>query len=59
MAEFNELIKVLRRETPSRPVLFEFYLNERLYRRACGNQYDVSSPLAAMQQRSNRRILSA
>ena len=48
MAEFNELIKVLRRETPSRPVLFEFYLNERLYRRACGNQYDVSSPLAAM-----------
>ena len=35
MAEFKELLKVLRREVPSRPVLFEFYMNERLYRRAC------------------------
>ena len=49
MAEFNELLKVLRREVPSRPVLFEFYLNERLYRRACGNKYDVSTPYATMQ----------
>ena len=30
MAEFKELLKVLRREVPSRPVLFEFYMNERL-----------------------------
>ena len=49
MAEFNELLKVLRREVPSRPVLFEFYLNERLYRRACGKKYDVSTPYATMQ----------
>lgn len=49
MAEFNELLKVLRREVPSRPVLFEFYLNERLYRRACGKKYDISTPYATMQ----------
>ncbi len=49
MADFNQLRKVLCREVPSRPVLFEFYLNDRLYRRACGNRYDLSSPYAAMQ----------
>lgn len=48
MAEFKELLKVLRREVPSRPVLFEFYMNERLYRRACKGKYDVSTPYATM-----------
>lgn len=29
--DFRNLLAVLRREKPSRPTLFEFYLNERLY----------------------------
>ena len=48
MAEFKELLKILEKEVPSRPVLFEFYLNERLYRRACKEKYDVSTPYAVM-----------
>lgn len=31
--DFNNLLAVLRREVPSRPTLFEFFLNEPLYRR--------------------------
>lgn len=31
--DFNNLLAVLRREVPSRPTLFEFFLNERLYAR--------------------------
>jgi uroporphyrinogen decarboxylase len=30
-ADFNELAKVLRKEAPSRPTLFEFFLNAPLY----------------------------
>ena len=48
MADFKELLKVLGKGLPSRPVLFEFYLNERLYRRACKEKYDVSTPYAIM-----------
>jgi len=52
MIDFNELLKVLRLEKPSRPVLFEFYHNERLYRKGCGNKYDASgTPLAGMRNR--------
>lgn len=39
MADFNEMLKVLNREKPSMPVLFEFFLNERLYKAGCGNKY--------------------
>ncbi|MGD2245284.1 MAG: uroporphyrinogen decarboxylase family protein [Candidatus Aminicenantes bacterium] len=31
--DFENLLKVLRREVPKRPTLFEFYFNERLYSR--------------------------
>jgi len=34
--EFENLLKVLRREIPDHPVLFGFYFNERLYRRTYG-----------------------
>ena len=48
MPEFRQLEKVLRREVPDRPVLFEFFLNDRLYRRACGDKFDLSTPSAAI-----------
>jgi len=35
--DFSNLLKVLRRETPSRPTLFEFYLNDQLYDRLVRN----------------------
>jgi len=31
--DFKNLLKVLRREVPDRPTLFEFYMNERIYSR--------------------------
>jgi len=31
--DFNNLLRVLRREVPSRPTLWEFFLNDRLYDR--------------------------
>ncbi len=34
---FENLLAVLRCENPSRPTLFEFFLNERLYRRLTGH----------------------
>lgn len=33
---FENLLKVLRREKPARPTLFEFFLNQRLFRRVTG-----------------------
>ena len=47
-ANYKELEKVLRKEIPNRPTLFEFYLNERLERLACKEHYDTSSPLQAI-----------
>lgn len=29
--DFDNLLQVLRKEQPSRPTLFEFFLNDRLY----------------------------
>lgn len=47
MADFKELLKVLGKGAfPSGVV--RFYLNERLYRRACKEKYDVSTPYAIM-----------
>ena len=34
--DFNELLKVLRREVPGRPVLFEFFMDLNLHRRLIG-----------------------
>ena len=34
--DFNNLLKVLRREKPDRPTLFEFFLNDALYERLTG-----------------------
>jgi uroporphyrinogen decarboxylase len=45
--DFNNLLKVLRRETPGRPTLFEFFLNSRLYGKLAGDRWtDDPSPLA-------------
>ena len=43
--DFNNLLKVLRREAPERPTLFEFFLNGPLYRRLAGEE---AEGLAAM-----------
>jgi len=40
--DFGNLVSVLRRERPPRPTLFEFFLNEPLYRRLVGAPDDVS-----------------
>ncbi len=38
--DFDNLLAVLRREKPSRPTLFEFFLNEALYRKIAGASAD-------------------
>jgi len=45
--DFNNLLKVLRRQKPDRPTLFEFFLNDPLYRALAGKQaekFNASSP---------------
>jgi uroporphyrinogen decarboxylase len=37
--DFNNLLAVLRREVPSRPTLFEFFLNSRLYGQFSAGHY--------------------
>ncbi len=44
--DFNNLLKVLRRETPDRPTLFEFFMNGPLYQRLAG--VEEAARLAAM-----------
>ncbi len=34
--DFNQILRVLNREAPTRPTLFEFFLNARLYRQLAG-----------------------
>lgn len=43
--EFDNLLAVLRRELPERPTLFEFFLNERLYKKLAGTAYTASPDL--------------
>jgi len=31
--DFNNILKILKRQVPDRPTLFEFFLNDRLYKR--------------------------
>ena len=36
--DFTQLLRVLRREEPHRPTLFEFFLNDRLYEKLAGKK---------------------
>jgi uroporphyrinogen decarboxylase len=36
--DFNELLKVLKREKPFRPVLFEFFMNDKIYQQLTGEE---------------------
>ncbi|HHY81994.1 MAG TPA: hypothetical protein GX505_04860 [Clostridiales bacterium] len=36
--DFSNILKILNREVPSRPTLFELFLNDTLYRKLCGQQ---------------------
>lgn len=36
--DFNNILKILNREVPSRPTLFEFFLHERLYKKLSGQE---------------------
>ena len=38
--DFTNLLKVLRREKPDRPTLFEFFLNQPLYEKLAGESMD-------------------
>ena len=44
MADFNQLLKILNRETPARPVLFELFMCDSIYRHAIGEKFDASTP---------------
>ena len=47
--DFNQLLKVLNKERPDRPVMFEFFLNDGLYRRLSGPAVgSLSDPMAAI-----------
>ena len=35
--DFNNVLKVLRRQVPDRPTLFEFFMNARVYNKLAGN----------------------
>ena len=52
--DFDNLLAVLRRSVPARPTLFEFFLNERLYKKLAGAAYNDSPDLL-----SNYRMLIA
>ncbi|HEY5584799.1 MAG TPA: uroporphyrinogen decarboxylase family protein [Ruminiclostridium sp.] len=48
---FENLLSVLRREKPSRPTLFEFFLNEELYNRlTCHIKYDAHDELTPLKR---------
>jgi len=42
--DFSNLASVLEKKLPSRPTLFEFYLNDRLYRRLVGERFHRIGP---------------
>lgn len=45
--DFTQILKVLRRDKPDRPTLFEFFLNQRLYRQLAGERWPTSGASAA------------
>lgn len=47
--DFEQLLKVLRKECPDRPVLFEYFLNDGLHRQLCSPALAVmNDPLATI-----------
>jgi len=52
--DFNNLLAVLQRKEPSRPTLFEFFLNERLYSRLAPG---TDNPVNDLE--SNRRVMTS
>ncbi len=53
--DFSQLLAVLNKQRPDRPVLFEFFLNDALYRSLAGPVYSImNDPLA-----STRRLIQA
>lgn len=42
--DFNQMLKVLRREKPDRPVLFEIFLNESIYSKLAGTDLKSVDP---------------
>ncbi|MFC1997839.1 uroporphyrinogen decarboxylase family protein [Chloroflexota bacterium] len=49
--DFENLLAVLRREVPSRPTLFEFFLNHRLYQRLAPlSETEAETPYATQRQ---------
>lgn len=53
---FENLLRVLRREKPDRPTLFEFFLNDRLYERLAPAS---SLPRVRPERRSEHQVLHA
>jgi uroporphyrinogen decarboxylase len=54
--DFGNLLKVLRREKPARPTLFEFFLNDRLYERLAPT---ASLPWVRPDSRREHQVLQA
>ena len=49
--DFSNLLAVLRREVPTRPTLFEFFLNDGLHQRlAPHSQFEAQAPFARQRQ---------
>lgn len=46
--DFNNLLRVLRREKPLRPTLFEFFMNEDVYRMAAGEPPADGDPVQGL-----------
>lgn len=54
--DFNQLLRVLRREKPDRPVLFELFLSGNYYRYFAGYDVDWSDPLSYLRQRIDAAV---
>ena len=57
--DFNNLLKVLRRERPDRPTLFEFFLNERLHKFVTSGRQDGPDRFTDMPHGNMRRRMAA
>ena len=47
--DFQNIAKVLRKEKPDRPTLFEFYMNDQVYRLASGITLGSGDPVKAIE----------
>ncbi len=57
--DFNNLLKVLRREVPARPTLFEFFMNPRIYQKLTGHQGPDIDPKSVEGLRLRTRAFAA